>query len=1140
MCFLFAVLIISLAGCSSAEFNTPFDIVEYSDYKEIPNITSEEIEAIENMRTQNAEFVFGMPESVSCFMKDDGTLGGYSVFLCDWLSELFDLKFTPAIYEWHELVSGVAAYDIQFTGAFSSHQDNEMFKTDSIAEYAVTAVTRQNSASLESSGSYRPLTYGFVEGTSLETSISSLAEYTHTDLWFPTYASAYDALMNGEIDAILADRNAEIVFSAYERIRIETIIPAVYNMVSLSTADPALAPIISVVQKYLESGASYKMVELNTEGRTAYLAQKLYSMLDDTEREYMRIHRNPAAVIPVAFETDNYPNSFYNEAAGEWQGIAVDILKEIEAMTGFTFGRVNYKDDNWSTVLNLLENGDVALLSGLIQTSERENRFLWTDSHQTDYYALLSDADMPSINVGQVGHMRVGVLANTGYAKMFNEMFPNHSNCVIYNNNYDGLNALKNGEIDVLMATRNLLLNATNYMEMADIKANLLFERAYEAQFGLNLNQKTLWSILNKAQSLIDVELIADGWVRRVFDYRGAMARAQVPYLIAAASMMILVLILIIILFVRNRNMNKHLERTVNERTQELRDRTAELEIQTYTAETASRAKSDFLANMSHEIRTPMNAIIGMTTIATATEDIERKDYAIDKIKDASNHLLGVINDILDMSKIEADKFELSYVSFEFEKLLKRVVEVINFRAEERRQKFYVNIGSDVPNVLIGDDQRLAQVITNLLSNAIKFTPEEGKIYLDAELISENDGMCTLQLSITDTGIGISDEQKARLFQSFEQAEVGTSRKFGGTGLGLAISKRIVELMGGDIRVESVVGQGSTFIFTVLLQRENSEKKHLLDEGVNWDNIRIFVVDDEPEIREFFENMADQLGIDCTIASSGEESVALLASDDKYDVYFIDWKLSGINGVELTRHIRAKIKGNPVIILFSSADWVIIESEARIAGVDKFLPKPLFPSMIVDVINEYIGVEKKEEREADETTPTDDFKGRSILLAEDVDINREIVLALLEPTLIAIDCAENGAIAVRMFNESPEKYDMIFMDVQMPEMDGYEATRQIRASDIPRAKEIPIVAMTANVFREDIEKCMQAGMNAHVGKPLNFDEVFRQLQLYLANTTPEVSPEVSEFFERRKNERRSATENNWTLPERRRNDRRQN
>ena len=386
-------------------------------------------------------------------------------------------------------------------------------------------------------------------------------------------------------------------------------------------------------------------------------------------------------------------------------------------------------------------------------------------------------------------------------------------------------------------------------------------------------------------------------------------------------------------------------------------------------SEEESRSKSSFLARMSHEIRTPMNAVIGMITIAKKSKTMDEVEACLDKINDSANHLLGVINDVLDMSKIEAGKMELSEMEFLFQDMITQVTTVMNFKLEEGRQNFSVRINENVPKFIIADKQRLAQVITNLLSNANKFTPEGGNIRLSVYQIEDAGSRCKLQVEVEDDGIGISMEQQARLFRSFEQADNSISRKYGGTGLGLAISKKIIDLMDGEIWIESEPGKGSKFIFTI--------------------NVGVGASENEKED-------------------------------------------TGLTDTEFAMDL---------------------------------------------------------------------FAGKHILAADDVEINREILIALLDGTGVTIDSVENGREACDKFAANPEIYDLILMDLHMPEMDGYEATRIIRTMKLAKARTIPIIAMTANVFREDIEKCMLAGMNDHVGKPLDINTIIAKMKHYLLSDT---------------------------------------
>ena len=517
------------------------------------------------------------------------------------------------------------------------------------------------------------------------------------------------------------------------------------------------------------------------------------------------------------------------------------------------------------------------------------------------------------------------------------------------------------------------------------------------------------------------------------------------------------------------------------------------------SAVAASNAKSYFLSNMSHEMRTPMNAIIGMTNIGKTAESISRKNYAFEKIEEASVHLLGVINDVLDMSKIEADMMELYEAEFHFEKMLQRSVGIVNFRIEEKKQAFTVWIDPEIPAGLIGDEQRLSQVVTNLLSNAIKFTPEEGTIHLSALMQRCEDGICTLRINIEDSGIGISEEQQQRLFASFVQAETSTARRFGGTGLGLSISKHIIEMMGGSIWIESQPGHGSQFLFEVNLPLPEGA---LPDPHIESISAMLLLLDSSARSLQCFEQHSLHYGLELDTAGTVSEAVEL-SWQKHYDLIFIDWKTADPDGIALVRRLKQMDMASNIVVMMSPAEWVATENEISDDYIMRYLPKPLFPSMLEECLMAYKTATEQgtlvEPTSAGEDASKFTYEGRRILMAEDIELNREIVLALLEPTRISIDCAVNGKEAFDMYTATPSHYELIFMDIQMPEMDGLETTPRIREWEASHSfPGVPIIAMTANAFREDVEKCLEVGMNAHISKPVDYEKLLEKLAEYLS------------------------------------------
>jgi len=937
----------------------------YSSYMEIPEVTEEEIAAIQKIQASGKVFIFGANPSTEAFFNEDSTYGGYCSLLTKRLSELFGITFIPGIYEWSDLMEGLKNHTIDFSGELTATPERRetFFMTRTSSERSIKTMRISGGEPLNQLGKRRTLNYGFLDGTTTLDSVDSYIINSYNPVFVDDYEEAYALLKSGEMDAFFDESPAEAAFDSYGDVTAEDFFPLVYSQVSISTGNPSLAPIISVIDKYLGNGGTRELAHFSNQGYQEYQRHKFLSQLSAEENIYLLDLAAREGVIPICAEFDNYPVSFWNEQEKEYQGIALDVLKEIEKLSSLHFEPQNKENKDWSELKKMLESGEAAVITELIRSDERTDNFLWSGMPYTiDYYALISKAEYHDISINEILYSKVGIITDTAHAYVFREWFPKHPDVIEFGAYDVAVKALEAGTIDLLMANHNLLLWITNYLEMPGYKANIVFNHPYESFFGFNINEGMLCSIMDKAMKLIDSGSIANGWTRRLFDYRSKLARAQVPWLAGSLALFVSVVILLVVMLVRKRSEGRRLEKIIHQRTKDL-------EAQTTAAQIASRAKGEFLAHMSHEIRTPLNAIIGMTLVAQKGTVSEKTKSSLEEISAASNHLLGILNDILDMSKIESGKFALIHEPFDILEALEEVSEITKTRCLEKQLRFVPEY-NDIPDItVLGDKLRLKQVLINLLGNSVKFTPEGGKVNLKCSISRSESREPFFGFSVIDSGIGMTEEQINKLFTPFEQTDNTIAVRFGGTGLGLVISQDLVNQMGGQISVKSSPGKGSVFSFTIGLEVTESK----------------------------------------------------------------------------TRETRTTVDSIP------------------------------------------------------------DLSGKRILLAEDIDINRLIIAELLSETNVSMEEATDGSKALEKFSSSvPGYYDFIFMDIQMPNMDGYEASRRIREVEKERnssgnlQKPVPIYAMTANAYREDIDRAMQAGMNGHVSKPIDIKIIMKILVEYFS------------------------------------------
>ena len=815
--FVFPVIFLFASGCSGnpADSDTLYQL---TSFRHIPNLTEEEINAIETLHDNYEYFIYAMPLNAEAFLNINGEIKGFTALFCKWLTEFFGIPFRPEIYEWESLLNGLANYDISFTGELTATEERHSIyhMTSTIASRPLKYFTLSGSSPLSEIALQRPLRCGFIDGTATILTVSSMMENeTFEVITLSNVNLVYDALKNGEIDAFYYSGVIEANFIGYEDMVSSYFYPILFMPVSFTTQNPALEPVISIMEKAMKYEITRRyLAKLYNDGYQEYLKHKLTMQLTEEEQRFIQNNQT----VRFAAETDNYPLCFYNKREGKWQGIVIDVLREAEGLTGLNFERVNDENTNMPELLKLLENGEAIMISGLMNLGYQQTEsFLMSDtSLLTVQSALISTLSHPNITINDILHMRVGLIE--GYANMdyFLLWFPDHPGAIPFKHPFDAFEALDRGELDAIMAGNFRLFSLTHYMERPDYKIIYEFDNSYYAYLGFSRDEAILRSIMDKALILIDVDGISRQWLQKTFDYKIKIAEAQLPWLLGAIALSLLVLTLVLYMYFKSRNSGLRLEGLVAERTSEITKAQKDLLVAEYNkkiAEHSSSAKSEFLSRMSHEMLTPMNAIMGFAELAKTSCDGDQIMLWIDKIYDSANHLLAMLRNVLDVSD-GSSAFTIVEAQFLFRSMIKNILNKTNPDLKRKGQKLILSIPQTIPETLIGDEKRIAQVTIHLLANAIKFSPEQSKIYLGLNILEEENEIITLKIEVTDNGIGISKEQQESLFNLFEQADRGNKRKYGGIGIGLPLSKCIVKMMDGDIWFESEPGKGSKFMFT--------------------------------------------------------------------------------------------------------------------------------------------------------------------------------------------------------------------------------------------------------------------------------------------------------------------------------------
>ena len=831
---------------------------------------------------------------------------------------------------------------------------------------------------------------------------------------------------------------------------------------------------------------------------TADLYKRYFSMdytpiLTGEEKAWLRKH----GAIRMGFLASDSGVSTFDPATGEFTGVITDYIQFAADCLGnqeLEFQLVGY--DSKEAELDALKSGEIDMIFHCDQNPNLAEEYHFACTNTTWTSNLMAVTNKQHFNENNVN--RIAVPQNKLSLKKYLAFYYPQWEIVDCDTQEDAARLVKDGQADCFVTG----ISSENKYSKKYSFYSVPLVNPVRSCFAVNSGNRSLLSILNKTIKAMPVNMLAGALAM----YKSSARKVTLSDFIKdnffkvmlISSIAVAVVLLTILMLLQKARKAEAAARKAASDTQELN---AKLQVAVEKAESANRAKSTFLSNMSHDIRTPMNAIIGFTTLALSNiDDTDRvKDY-LGKTLASSNHLLSLINDVLDMSRIESGKIHLEEVEVNLSDVLHDLKTIVSGQIYAKQLELYMDVMDVTDEDVYCDKTRLNQILLNLLSNAIKFTPAGGTVSVRVrQLAGKVRGCGQYEFRIKDNGIGMSQEFAQKIFEPFERERTSTVSRIQGTGLGMAITKNIVDMMGGTIEVQTAQGKGTEFTVCVPMRAQTEQRP--VEKITELEGLKALVVDDDFNTCDSVTKMLVKVGMRAEWTLSGKEAVLRarqsIEMSDVYHAYIIDWRLPDMNGIEVTRQIRSLHDDTPIIIL-TAYDWSDIEVEAKAAGVTAFCAKPMFMSDLRETLMSALGQKSADAVQGLLPEKNADFKGKHILLVEDNELNREIAQEILREYGFLVDSAENGAVAVeKVSTAAPGSYDLVLMDVQMPIMDGYTATRKIRALDDPARAKLPILAMTANAFDEDRRNALESGMNGFLSKPIVIDDLMQELHKIL-------------------------------------------